>query len=135
VGQGAEEVKPSQQPTKTNVKIALFNGTTTSGLTNRFASDISKKITDVNFSVIAKENANSQNYEKTQIIDLSGKNQDVVRSLALAFKAVSGKLPDGETAPEGAEVLVIIGADYASASVKPVSTVIVPPTTAPTTSE
>jgi hypothetical protein len=92
------------------IKIALYNGTSTTGMTATLEKELTGKVT--NITIADKENAKKTDYEKTIVVDLSGKKPELAKQLATLLKAQVGKLPAGETAPKGADFLVIIGADY-----------------------
>lgn len=90
------------------VKIALYNGTSTIGLTKTVENDLKGKLT--NFEVVVKDNAN-KNYDKTLVIDLTGNNSDFAKNLAKEVNGETSTLPSGETKPI-ADVLIILGSNY-----------------------
>jgi hypothetical protein len=92
-------------------KIALYNGTTKKGLTGTYEKDLRSDDATA-YEVVAKENAAKTDYETTIVVDLSKTQSVRVAQLAgtLAVSVVE-TLPEGETAPEGADALVILGAD------------------------
>lgn len=90
-----------------NVPVALYNGSTKTGVTNTFESAVTEKFS--NLSVVAKEKAAKNDYQGNLIIDLSGTNADLAKNIAESFGGIVGALPDGETAPVGADILVIVG--------------------------
>lgn len=92
------------------IKISLYNGTTTVGMTTSLEKDLTGKVT--NITIADKENAKKTDYEKTIVVDLSGKKLELAKQLATLLMAQVGKLPAGETAPKDADFLVIIGSDY-----------------------
>jgi hypothetical protein len=106
---------PTTAPTtEAPVKIALYNGTATVGLT----SAIEKQLKDnkINVDVVEKANASSSAYAKTMVVDLtadkaglSGKQTALVKQLAALLSGEVGTLPDGEKKPKDAEILVILG--------------------------
>ncbi len=95
-------------PQTQTVKIALYNGTTSVGLTKTVEKDLTTKVS--NLEVIARGDA-KESYEKTLVVDLSGTNKDVADNIVKAIGGQTGALPKGETKPS-ADILVIIGADY-----------------------
>lgn len=92
------------------IKIALYNGTTTVGMTASLEKELTGKVT--NISIVDKDNAKKTDYEKTIVIDLSGKKPELAKQLATLLNAQVGKLPAGEVAPKDTDLLTIIGADY-----------------------
>jgi hypothetical protein len=90
------------------VTVALYNGTTTVGLTKTVEAQITS--VNSNVEVIARENAVKSDYPKTIVIDLSGNNSALVQKLATQYKGEVGPLPAGEVRPDQAEILVILGA-------------------------
>jgi hypothetical protein len=99
---------PSQAiPENPNAKIALYNGSSKVGVTNALEDEIKTKFPDV--EVIAKEKAAKNDYQDNFVIDLSSKNAELAKNIADNLGGVIGTLPDGETAPAGADILVILG--------------------------
>lgn len=99
----------SQQVTQP-VKVVLYNGTATVGLTNSAEAKIKGKIS--NIEVADKSNAARKDYQNTVIIDLSGNQSQTASQLAalLGGKVVSS-LPLEESKPT-ADILVILGKDF-----------------------
>jgi len=93
---------------KNPLRLALLNGTKTPGLTSEAEKRLNEKKV-LGLSVTAKANAASA-YQKTQVVDLTGKKADQAAALA--------KLLEGEVATTSSEfrpnadILVIIGADF-----------------------
>jgi hypothetical protein len=89
------------------VTVVLYNGTTTSGL----ATTVEKQIKDkgIKVTVALKANASKQDYTKTIVVDLTGKNASIAKDLATFLGGEVGSLPAGETKPTGAEILIILG--------------------------
>jgi len=92
------------------IKIALYNGTTTVGMTASLEKELAGKVT--NITIADKDNAKKTDYEKTLVIDLSGKKPELAKQLATLLNAQAVKLPAGEIAPKNVDLLVIIGVDY-----------------------
>ena len=88
------------------LRVALYNGTTTTGLTKTVETDLKAKLTNV--EVVLKENAASNNYTKTLVIDLSGNKKEETLQLAKVLGGEVANLPKDETKPD-ADILVIIG--------------------------
>lgn len=100
----APAVSPDQK-----LKLVLFNGTNIVGLTKKFDDIIKSKIPNV--EIVDRDNAGKNDYAKTFVVDLSGKNKDTAAKLAALLKGEVSSLPSGEIAPKGAEILIILGSD------------------------
>ncbi len=99
---GAQTVQP--------VKVVLYNGTNKDGLTNSAEQQLIAQNTAI--EIIAKANAVKKDYKKTLVVNLSG-NADQTNLLATATNGQVSNLPDGEKKPANADVLVILGDDFA----------------------
>ena len=104
---GTGSAAPAQ--TEPKIKVALYNGTTTAGLTSTVERQVEGKITTIEVS--SKENASKEDYTKTIVVDLSGSRRDLARELASVVGGEVGTLPEGESKPE-TDLLVIIGSEY-----------------------
>ena len=97
-------------PTPVEVKVALYNGTDTSGLTRQAEPLVIAASSGVKVS--AKENAAKTDYVRTQVVVLN-KNASVLAEKVAS--AVNGEvittLPEGEVRP-AADILVILGTDF-----------------------
>ncbi len=97
-------------------KLALYNGTTTTGLTKIMEQELKTKLPNMN--VILKTNAEKSEYEKTLVTDVSGKHPNEAAQVAQALGAQLSTLPVNEPTPpiqEGnstVDILIIIGKDY-----------------------
>lgn len=100
----------SPSPTPVAVTVALYNGTTTSGLTLKGEEDL-ESIISIKADVVARENAARSNYEQSVIIDTTGKYPDIAKELAQAYKGKVSPLPQGEATPS-ADLLIILGSSY-----------------------
>lgn len=96
---------PSQSQTQ-SLRVALLNGTTTTGLTKSVEADLKAKLPNV--EVVLKENAKKNDYTKTLVIDLSGNKKGAAEQLAKILGGEVTTLPKDETKPD-ADILVIIG--------------------------
>lgn len=96
-----------QQTTTETVKVVLYNGTKTVGLTYTVERELKDKIQGI--EVIDKDNAKKDDYTKTIVIDVSNKNKDIAEKLAKELSGSIGQLPEGEVKPENADILVILG--------------------------
>lgn len=88
-------------------RIALYNGSTVVGITNRIEAQLNQVLNTV--AVVSKTNAAKNDYTGTLVVDLTGSNTSVAQSVAQTLGGSIGSLPTGETAPTGADLLVIIG--------------------------
>lgn len=101
---------PTASPAASLVKLVLYNGTATVGITSSVEKEIKSKMSNV--EVIDRDNAAKKTYTQTLIVDLTGKRRDLAQQIAAAIKGVVADLPTDEKKPEGAEILVIVGSDY-----------------------
>lgn len=101
---------PSPSPTTTQTfKAVLYNGTSTVGLTKKVEDILKAKAPYI--EIADKDNAKKNDYAKTLIIDLNGKNGVEVQNLIKIVGGEVSTLPAGETKPENADFLIIVGAD------------------------
>jgi len=92
------------------LSIALYNGSSTVGLTTNAEDFLKENFTYLNVS--QKDNA-SENYEQSVVVDISGDNDSLVQKLAKEFSAKILELPEEETPPDPkTDLLIIIGEDY-----------------------
>jgi len=89
------------------VSVALYNGAGITGLTKKAEERIAG-IGDIN--VVARTNAAKNDYSKTLVVDLTGKNGQLAAELAGSLGGEVGQLPAGEAKPE-ADILIIAGQD------------------------
>jgi len=89
------------------VSVALYNGTGITGLTKKAEEKIAG-IGDTN--VVARTNAAKNDYAKTLVVDLTGKNDQLAAELAGSLGGEVAQLPAGEAKPE-ADILIIAGQD------------------------
>lgn len=92
-------------PTPIMIKVAIYNGTKTTGLALTTEKQITGKYPNIN--VVLKSNAKSD-YTKTMLIDLTGTNSTSIQQLITLLGGETGSLPSGETKPD-ADILVILG--------------------------
>jgi len=100
---------PTQQPAK-KPRIELQNGSGKSGL----ARDVAGRLSGFGFTVVKIGNANSFEYKKTAIYDLSGgKNpaarDDLRQALGGDVEIIVAPLPSGSVPQSNADFLVILG--------------------------
>ena len=102
------QTKVSPSPV-TLLKVALLNGSGNRDILNNFEKEIASKFPQV--VITQKENSANKDYSKSVIVDLSGKNSQVVQDLAKAFNLTSSALPASEKAPSDADLLIILAPD------------------------
>lgn len=108
----------------TTINVAVYNGTKTTGLTTKFATDIPKSID--NIVIVSKANAERSDYKESLVIDLTGRNGELAQQIATLIEGTVSSLPEGEVKPSDSntDLLIILGANYvnptASASPTPV---------------
>lgn len=90
-------------------KIALRNGTKTVGLTGKAEIEIKKAFPEVN--IVSKENAAGNDFEKSVVVVLTDSAKDFASNLATFLKINIGQLPKGESKPQDADILIILGKD------------------------
>jgi hypothetical protein len=88
------------------VSVAIYNGTSTTGLANKIGLELSQKMSNV--TITEKADAR-QTYSSTIVVDLTGNNEPAALSLAKALRGQVGKLPKGEIKPADTDLLVILG--------------------------
>jgi hypothetical protein len=103
LGNQKEEVAGTATET---LRVALYNGTTTVGLTNTIEKQLTESLESI--EVVAKANAAKNDYEKTIVVDLSGSMRDQAGQIAKSINGTVGSLPEGEKKPE-ADILIILG--------------------------
>lgn len=90
------------------IKFVLLNGTTVVGLTKKMETELKALVN--NIEVVDRDNAKSQRYTKTLLVDVSGKNTAEADQLAKKLGIALSPLPAGEATP-AADFLIIVGAD------------------------
>lgn len=108
-GAATTMVKPgSLTPTPSTVSVTIFNGTEIPKLAQK-ASQRLEGIAGI--EVIKQDNAFSQDYSTTTVINLNNVDAGVVEQIAKTFSAKIASLPENETAPEDTDILIIVGND------------------------
>lgn len=102
----------SDSAKKTEIKIALKNGTTKSGLTSKIEAEIKKDLPQAN--IVSKDNAQSSDYEKTLVVVINDSVKEQANEFAKLFKATVSSLPAGENKPDNVDLLIILGKDKTS---------------------
>jgi hypothetical protein len=94
------------QQTTTSIRIALYNWTATTGLTNTIEQQLKSKLNNI---VISTKDTAKNKYTKTIVIDLTGNQQQAATKLASLLGGDVTSLPNGEISPKDSDLLVIIG--------------------------
>ncbi|OGK26822.1 hypothetical protein A3D80_01620 [Candidatus Roizmanbacteria bacterium RIFCSPHIGHO2_02_FULL_40_13b] len=98
---------------KKDLRIALYNGTTTPALTTPFEASLKAKVPLYQFNVVTRNNANKSNYVLTKVIDLKGNLDEQVLKISAALDGENARLPEGEKRPsQDVDILIIIGDDF-----------------------
>lgn len=105
----------SATTTSSTVKVALYNGTDTVGLTQTAEKTLKSNVTEI--EVVLRDNAKNKDYEKTLIVDLNGNNNVSANLVANTLNGEISKFPEGETKPIApgngdVDILVILGKNY-----------------------
>lgn len=101
-------VAPAETPTPKKVSIAIYNGTSISGLARQVQDRLKNKFDDMNFVSVANTKGD---FTKTTVINLNSKDAETKKIAAEINGVVANKMPATETTPD-ADILVIIGSDY-----------------------
>lgn len=88
------------------IKVAIYNGGGEAGAGAALEKQIHALYPDITFPATT-DAANS--YDDSRVVDLTGKNPELTQAFANLVKGSIRTLPEGEKAPEGADVLIIVG--------------------------
>jgi len=105
-------VSPAPAVAQATVRIALYNGTSTNGLTTKVEASL-MSLSSIKSTVVAKANATGD-YTESVVIDLTGKNKASATQLASFVKGKVVSLPKDEAKPDNADILIILGTSYTS---------------------
>lgn len=100
---------PSGSLAPTPVNIVLYNGTTVTGLTKKYETEIKTVVTGG--VIVDRDNAVNRELEKTIIIDLKKDKKTQVTQLATSLGIQVSEMPEGEKVPKSGDFLIIVGAD------------------------
>jgi hypothetical protein len=104
VGSQSAEATTSESEVE-KVTVTVFNATTTKGYAGRIGSELASKFSNIEIS----DTGNAVGaYNKTLVVDLTGKNSDLVKSLSKELGGEVDKLPANEDKPNS-EILIILG--------------------------
>lgn len=109
--QSTAKSEESVQNNENQIKVTLYNGTSTSGLTKKAEGQL-VSLSSLQVDVVSKDNASSSAYAETIVIDLTGKNAKAATQIAGVVKGKVGSLPQGEKKPENSDILIILGRSY-----------------------
>lgn len=120
--QTESETKIRQTPAATTIplnisksnRFAIYNGSGILGTTATIEGAL-KSLNLPDFKVTARA-FSKESYDNTIIIDLSGKRGEEATALAKQFKIAVSLMPEGETKPDDADFLLIVGKNVASES-------------------
>lgn len=103
----SETITPTPTPVanESKIKIALLNGSDTTGLANKTEKEIFSQIDGI--QIVSKDNARSK-YDKNIIVVVNKDYTDLAGSLATLLKGEINSLPDGEKT-SNADILIILG--------------------------
>lgn len=108
----AQGVQTSEQ----NETIAIYNGTTITGLSRNYETELRSKLP--NAVVVARETAANTNVSRTIIIDVLRNKPAQVQNLATVLGIATGVMPAGESTPS-ADFLIIVGSDKSTTGTNP----------------
>lgn len=91
------------------VNVILRNGTTVTGLTSKVETGLKKSFPAL--SVVAKENAEKQNYSNTVVVIINDSAKDLAGKIAKSLNATVSGIPAGEIKPKNGDILIILGKD------------------------
>jgi hypothetical protein len=100
---------PIPTPQLAQPKFILYNGTTTTGLTQLFIPTVEEKVAGAN--VVSTGYAAKNDYATSILVDISGTHGADAARYAKTLGVTVSTLPTGETASPSADFLIILGAD------------------------
>ena len=106
-----EVVGASESAVPTTLKVSIYNGTTTTGLTRKVETTL-LQMSSIKVEVGEKANAVKNTYQESIVVDLTGKNAQAAEQLAGVVKGQVGQLPEGEKRPLDTDLLIILGTSY-----------------------
>ena len=93
------------------LNVVIENGSDTPNL----VQNVQNKLNGMSgVSVVSTGNAEKNNYAGILVIDLTGKNPELVLQIAQTLDGQIENLPAGETKPTNADVLIIVGSNSSS---------------------
>lgn len=102
----AELVSPTPMELPT---VSILNGTSIVGLTRKVETALKAEVPEV--EILTKENAKSQEYSETIVIDVNGSFKVQAEQIAKLLGVKVGTLPKNETKPTS-DILIIAAPDF-----------------------
>lgn len=106
-------IRPGSSPTPTPqpipAKVILRNGTIAPNLASKIETEIKKSFS--NITVVGKENAARDTYDKTTVVIINQAAKDTALNLAKNLTAIVSDLPSAEKKTTDADILIILGKD------------------------
>jgi hypothetical protein len=99
---------PLPSATPAPVKVSVLNGTVSSGLAKKYATELETKVQNVTIAATAQAKKNT--HTATTVTDVSGKNEAIIQQIATTLNAQVQPLPEGEATGD-AEIVVVLGSD------------------------
>ncbi len=103
----SETERTSEQHSEQVFSVAILNGPETTGLAKKTGETVKENFASA--TVVKTADAKKKDYEKTIIVDVSGKHAEAAKKLAELLNGEVGAMPEGETAPDGADIFVVAG--------------------------
>ncbi len=97
----------AQEAVPSITRVALYNGSKTVGITNTKEKQLTSAFP--NIAVVTKDTAQKSDYTQTIVVDVTGKSVELAAKMAENLGGIVAGLPNGETAPSDADLLVIVG--------------------------
>lgn len=106
--QPAASVTAEPSPTPLSLNLVLLNGTSIVGLTSASEAKLAESAPEL--KIVSKDPAKKSDYLKTVVVDITNHPAAAAQVATIVGGSV-GSLPNGEEAPAGADLVVIVGAD------------------------
>jgi hypothetical protein len=100
------EPQISTRNANSSLNVILENGTKTAGLATKMKPKLESIAGVIVTSII---NAQKNDYKQTIVVDLTQKNSQLAQEIAQAVGGTISSLPDGESRPDNADILIIAG--------------------------
>ncbi len=100
------EVGPIPSSVENKLKVGIYNGTKISGLASKKKDLVLSKVNNIEVTDLGNSKSD---YTENLVIDLKSVNNSTAQQLAQIISGKITSLPKGETAPTGAQLLLIIG--------------------------
>ena len=97
----------AQEAVPSITRVALYNGSKTVGITNTLEKQLTSAFP--NIAVVTKDTAQKSDYTQTIVVDVTGKSVELATKMAENLGGIVAGLPNGETAPSDADLLIIVG--------------------------